>query len=242
VGVFARSVPDAALLASALVGRDGRDPSETVNESAIDAEVFARNQPPRLVAVRSPVWHLAEESAQHHFQETVRRLREAGAAVVEVELPAPFSEAHAVHRIIMYGEGARVLEQVQRLHREKLSPRLNALIDEGLRIPEEALDLARETGRTLRGELDRFLNDVDGLITPPTPGEAPADLGQTGDPAFCTIWTLCDVPAITIPTGRGPRGLPLGLQIVGRRFHDDGLLSMAQWCDERIGWPQRVVE
>ena len=86
-----------------------------------------------------------------------------------------------------------------------------------------------------RRELDAFLGAFDGVITPPALGEAPADLTQTGDPAFCTIWSLCGVPAVTIPTGRGPAGLPLGLQVVGPRFADDRVLSVARWCDERSG-------
>ena len=55
----------------------------------------------------------------------------------------------------------------------------------------------------------------DAIITPPATGEAPATLEQTGNPGFCSIWSLCGVPAVTIPVGFGPRGLPLGLQIVG---------------------------
>ena len=90
--------------------------------------------------------------------------------------------------------------------------------------------------------MDAFLSAFDGVITPPTLGEAPADLTQTGDPAFCTIWSLCGVPAVTIPAGRGPAGLPLGLQIVGPRFSDGQVLSVALWCDERVGWGQRIVD
>jgi len=78
-------------------------------------------------------------------------------------------------------------------------------------------------------------------VTPAALGEAPADLTQTGDPAFCTIWSLCGVPAVTIPAGRGPAGLPLGLQIAGPRRADGQVLAAAKWCEERIGWGQRIV-
>jgi Asp-tRNA(Asn)/Glu-tRNA(Gln) amidotransferase A subunit family amidase len=241
VGVFARNVPDVALMASTLLGKDGLDPASVECEGVISGEVSSRAQPPRLVAVRSPVWHLADDPAQGHFLETVFRLREAGAGVEEVELPDLFQEAHSVHRTIMHGEGARVLRDLQSRHRQTLSARLNSLIDEGLGIPESALENAIRSGQTLQEELDRFLANFDALITPPTPGEAPRDLAQTGDPAFCSIWTLCGVPAVTIPTGRGPRNVPLGLQIVGQRVRDEEVLSIARWCDERIGWPQRIA-
>jgi Asp-tRNA(Asn)/Glu-tRNA(Gln) amidotransferase A subunit family amidase len=99
-----------------------------------------------------------------------------------------------------------------------------------------------EKQHQLARELDAILSAFDGLITPPALGEAPADLTQTGDPAFCTIWSICAVPAVTIPTGRGPAGLPFGLQLVAPRLADERVLSIALWCDERVGWGQRIVD
>jgi Asp-tRNA(Asn)/Glu-tRNA(Gln) amidotransferase A subunit family amidase len=241
-GVFTRSVPDAALLAAGLEGNADGDPVTGKEQGEISGEVAPMDRPPRLAAVRSPVWHQADPQAQEHFRAIVARLRAAGAVVQEQELPPSFERAHAVHRTIMYGEGARVYAELQRLQRERLSPRLNALIDEGIGISDS--DLARDLAQKgqLAGELDAFLSAFDGIITPPALGEAPADLTQTGDPAFCTIWSLCGVPAVTIPTGQGPHGLPLGLQVVGPRSSDDRVLSVALWCDERIAWDQRIVD
>jgi Asp-tRNA(Asn)/Glu-tRNA(Gln) amidotransferase A subunit family amidase len=50
------------------------------------------------------------------------------------------------------------------------------------------------------------------------------------------------VPAVTIPTGRGPAGLPFGLQLVAPRLADERVLSIALWCDERVGSGQRIVD
>jgi Asp-tRNA(Asn)/Glu-tRNA(Gln) amidotransferase A subunit family amidase len=231
-GVFTRSVVDAACLAAALAEQ----------EAGIGCEVPVMAQPPRLAAVRSPVWHLAEPYAQDHFMRTVARLRSAGAQIDEHELPPSFNDAHAVHRTVMYGEGARVFADLQRRDRARLSPRLNALIDEGRSIPDADLSRGLEKQREFAGELDGFLKGFDGVLTPSALGEAPADLTQTGDPAFCTIWSLCGVPAVTIPAGSGPTGLPLGLQIVGPRRADGQVLAVAKWCEERIGWGQRIVD
>jgi Asp-tRNA(Asn)/Glu-tRNA(Gln) amidotransferase A subunit family amidase len=241
-GVFARSVSDAALLAAALVERGDADAAASAGRGVISGDMAAMARSPRLAAVRSPVWHLADPHAQEHFLKMVARLRSAGAEVTEQKLPSEFEGAHAVLRTIMYGEGARGFAELQRRDRDRLSPRLNALIDEGLGIPDSDLARGLEKKGQLARELDAFLSAFDGIITPPTLGEAPADLTQTGDPAFCTIWSLCGVPAVTIPTGRGPARLPLGLQIVGPRFADDRVLSVARWCDEQIGWDRRIVD
>ncbi|MGE5257583.1 MAG: amidase [Hyphomicrobiales bacterium] len=241
-GVFARSVPDAALLAAVLVGKGNDDPAKETQHGGISHEVVPLSRPPRLAAVRSPVWRQADANAQEHFLNMAARLRAAGAEVQEQELPPSFEEAHTLHRTVYYGEGARVFAELQRRERQRLSPRLNAAIDEGMGITDSALARALERQGQLSQELDAFLRSFDGVITPPTPGEAPKDLTQTGDPTFCTIWSLCGVPAVTIPAGLGPAGLPLGLQVVGSRSFDGLVLAVALWCDEQIGWTRRIVD
>jgi len=231
-GVFTRSVVDAACLATAFA-----EP-----ETGIGCDVPVMVHPPRLAAVRSPVWHLADPYAQEHFLKMVARLRSAGALVEERELPPSFKDAHAVHRTVMTGEGARVFAELQGRDRARLSPRLNALIDEGRSVSDADLARGLERKDQFAKELDAFLSGFDGVVTPAALGEAPADLTQTGDPAFCTIWSLCGVPAVTIPAGRGPAGLPLGLQIAGPRRADGQVLAAAKWCEERIGWGQEVVD
>jgi Asp-tRNA(Asn)/Glu-tRNA(Gln) amidotransferase A subunit family amidase len=241
-GVFARSVPDAALLAAVLVGKGDDAPIKGTQHGVIPHEVVPLSRPPRLAAVRSPVWRQADAHAQEHFLNMAARLRAAGAEVQEQELPPSFGEAHTLHRTVYYGEGARVFAELQRRERQRLSPRLNGAIDEGMVITDSALARALERQSQLTQELDAFLHSFDGVITPPTPGEAPKDLTQTGDPTFCTIWSLCGVPAVTIPAGQGPAGLPLGLQVVGSRSSDSRVLSVALWCDEQIGWTRRMVD
>jgi Asp-tRNA(Asn)/Glu-tRNA(Gln) amidotransferase A subunit family amidase len=241
VGVFTRSVPDAAFLAAVLERGEKSDPAACSKNGVISGDLPPVAGLPKLAAVRSPVWHLADANARDHFLALAERLRAAGATVEELELPRAFERAHAVHRTIMYAEGAKVFADLQRRDRRRLSLRLNGLIDEGLGIGQSALVRSLEQRDKLAGAMDTFLSGFDAAITPPAPGQAPADLTQTGDPAFCTIWSLCGVPAVTIPAGLGPQGLPLGLQLIGPRFADDRVLSIAKWCDEKLGWPHRLA-
>ena len=139
VGVFGRSVPDAALLAAALAGGADNETAAGAQTGGISGEAASMDRPPRLAAVRSPVWHRADPPAQEHFLEMVERLRASGAEVIEQELPPAFEEAHAVHRIVMYAEGAREFAELQGRERARLSQRLNALIDEGVGIPDSDL-------------------------------------------------------------------------------------------------------
>jgi Asp-tRNA(Asn)/Glu-tRNA(Gln) amidotransferase A subunit family amidase len=239
VGVFARSVPDAAFLATVLQTKDLF--SAGSGNTFIPSELQPLSDPPRLAAVRSPVWSHAEGYAMDHFMRIKEKLLLAGAVIEDMELPEPFGQAHAVHRTIMFSEGAKTFAALQKEKRSLISGRLNRLIDEGIAIEEPDLNRSLMEKERLSSLMDDFMKGFDAVITPPAPGEAPKDLTQTGDPVFCTIWSLCGVPAVTIPAGEGPNGLPLGLQITGKRYADDRLLSVAKWCDIAIGWAKRIA-
>lgn len=238
VGVFARDVDDAARLTCCLAGFDEGDaagvnaphvlctPAQTLPELA---------SPPRLAVVRTPVWFEAQPHQRDNLLDMASRFAAADAVVDEVALPPIFADAHQLHHVIMFGEGARSLRRLQERHRAWLSDRLNALIDEGLGISDAQIEDAMAQRLQLNREMRGILGSYDAVITPPATGEAPATLTHTGDPIFCTIWTLTGLPAVTLPSGFGPNGLPLGVQIVGPYMRDDRLMSVAKWCERVIG-------
>jgi Asp-tRNA(Asn)/Glu-tRNA(Gln) amidotransferase A subunit family amidase len=227
VGVFARNVGDAALLASACAPA----------ARPLPAECGSLPRPPRLAAVRSPVWDAASAPQKKLFADNLAALHRAGAAVTEAELPEPFQAAHAVQRAIMAYEAAQHLGAVQREHRPLLSARLNAFLDEGAAIDEQRYRDALASRAHLSALWAQFSAAHDAIVTPPATGEAPADLGQTGDPTFCTIWTLLGAPALAIPVALGPSGLPLGLQIVGPDGDDKAVLAAGAWCERVLPFP-----
>ena len=67
----------------------------------------------------------------------------------------------------------------------------------------------------------------DAILTPATSGVAPKGLGSTGDPAFCTLWTLTGLPALSLPLFAGEGGLPIGAQLVGSPGRDGRLMRTA---------------
>jgi Asp-tRNA(Asn)/Glu-tRNA(Gln) amidotransferase A subunit family amidase len=226
VGIFTRNVGDAARLTASL----------SDNGASISPEISISSVPPRLAAVRTPFWEQAEDYARQNFIENITVLRKEGAHVDEIEMPAIFSFAHQTIRTIMAVEAAFNLEALYLRQASLLSPTLKDFLSEGRDTGAVAYVQALKTRLNLQDELTRFLAEYDAIITPPTTGEAPATLEQTGNPGFCTIWSLCSVPAITIPVGFGPRGLPLGLQIVGGEGKDDQVLAAAHWCERQFSF------
>ena len=87
----------------------------------------------------------------------------------------------------------------------------------------------------LQAGFPAVLSGVDVLVTPAAPGEAPVGIEWTGDASFNLIWTSLHVPCVTVPAGVGPNGMPLGIQVVGRRGEDRAVLAWAQWVAAAVG-------
>ncbi|HYL23656.1 MAG TPA: amidase [Burkholderiales bacterium] len=213
IGIFGRSAEDLALALEVLTGR-----TPTSN-----------SRKPRIGLCRTPRWPLADPAVQATVEQAARTLQRAGAAVRDFELPAGSADLFDRHKVIMGYETARALGWEYWNHREQLSPTLRARLDEGWKVPREDYDAMRELARRLRRQLSAALREVDFLLTPSAPSEAPASLASTGDPVFNRAWTLLGVPCVTLPRGKGAHGLPLAVQLVGAHESDLQLLGWAEW-------------
>jgi Asp-tRNA(Asn)/Glu-tRNA(Gln) amidotransferase A subunit family amidase len=232
VGVLARSVEDAALLAEVMVGFDAEDPdTHPVARPPLAATaVSAPPLPPRFAFVRTPAWPQAEPVVASAFAELTEALGEAAG---EVELGPGFERAVGLHRIVMDVEMAHNLHRDYEQGGDKLSPVLRALIERGRGHPAVEYTRALAGAAALNAILDPVFDEYDAILTPAAPGEAPAP-DTTGNPVFCTTWTYLGTPAVTLPLLQGEHGLPIGVQLVGRRGNDARLLRTARWLADTI--------
>ena len=225
VGVFARTVADTAYFASSLA-----------ESGTFAPEIEALSRPPKIAVLPRFPWNAAEPAAAKHLQMSLKRLAEAGTELKAVALPDDFDEAHRVHRTIMLYEGAREHAPRQAVHRRVMSAALNAAIDEGLAMSHDDYRSALARRAALAVLARDLFEDCDALASLPAPGVAPARLDVTGDPSFCTLWTLVGFPALTLPVGLSDGGLPYGMQLAGAAGGDDRLLRVASWCEAVIGF------
>jgi Asp-tRNA(Asn)/Glu-tRNA(Gln) amidotransferase A subunit family amidase len=136
----------------------------------------------------------------------------------------------------MEAEMAANLEPLWLSGKDRLSERLRALIERGREV--KAVDYQRVLGRLpmVRETFDElFMERYDAILTPSALGTAPKGLSATGDPVFCVAWTLFGLPALNLPLLRGANGLPIGVQLVGRRNFDARLLRTARWLASKVG-------
>ena len=228
VGVFARSVADAALLAQQLMAFDDRDPAlrPTARPDLVRAAAADPPAAPRLAFVKTPVWHQAAEDTRQAFATLCGRL---GAQVREVTLPPIFDGAVAWHRIIMEADLAKNFAAEYAGGKERLSGTLRQMIERGQQVPAVDYNRAVEQIPALNRALGEVWASHDAILTPATTSVAPVGLQSTGSPIFCTIWTLCGMPAITLPILKGVDGMPMGAQLVSARGDDGRLLRTARW-------------
>jgi Asp-tRNA(Asn)/Glu-tRNA(Gln) amidotransferase A subunit family amidase len=237
VGVMARSVEDAALLAQCMVGFDAEDPDTRPVAQPPFAAVAVSEPPlpPRFAFVKTPAWRHAEPLMQEAFAELVEAL---GEAVEEVPMGASFDDAIDLHKVVMESEMAYNFRRDYDEGRDQLSAHLRKLIERGRDYRAVDYQAAVARAATLYDGLDTVFDEYDAILTPAAPGEAPVG-DATGNPAFCTIWTYLGTPAVTLPLLRSEAGLPLGVQLVGRRGGDARLLRTAHWLVKTLGQGSR---
>lgn len=222
IGLMARSVEDIALSARVLT-----------NAGAIDwLPPHARL---KVGLCQTPFWNAAEEAGQHAVVDAASRLSAAGHQVRPVNLPDAFGRLSETREIVNDYERARAMAHDWHHHSTLISAALAASIRRGMDI-----SIAEYTGALRHLEECRLLlaplfDDTDIVLTPAVSGEAEAGLSSTGSHLFQSLWTQMRVPTITLPTAVGPRGLPVGIQLVGRLYTDSALLTAARLMFDVLG-------
>jgi len=220
VGALTRTVADAALFVSALCGRD------------LALRSLAR--PPRIGLCRTPEWSAALPESVAALENSATALARAGADLKEVVLPPEFAHITQAQIDIMSYEIRAALASERLQHHARLSAKLKELLEAAAQCDAARYDSARARVAACSVQLERVFADVDVLLAPSAPGEAPAGLAATGDPIFCRLWTALHLPAVNLPASLGPQGLPVGVQVIGRRGDDAHMLAIADWVHARL--------
>ncbi|WP_373505677.1 amidase [Aestuariivirga sp.] len=233
IGVFAHSVADASLLAETLFGWDALDKATAPVPFPALLKTALQKPPvkPVFAFVRTPFWDRADEDNRLALEELAERL---GEQCFEAELPPAFTDAPVIRERIHFAEMAKCYYPYVRRGENQLSDILRAAIGKGNAIQARDYIAALDWPDVLYAGLGEIFDRCDAILTPASFGSAPATLASTGDPLFNGTWTMCGTPAVTIPAFVSDNGLPMGVQLVGRRGDDGRLLRNARWLAEFI--------
>ncbi|MEC9196854.1 MAG: amidase [Pseudomonadota bacterium] len=228
VGVFARTIEDAALLVENLAGYD---PADTATQPLPAAPMLATAQSPAPVrptfaSVRLPGWHHADGQITDAMAELAEVLE---SYCFDAVLPEPFEDVAGMRETINLAEMAKCYYGLERRGRDAMSDTLKNAMDRGKAIPARDYLAALDWKQIINAGLVEIFDRCDAIICPASTGPAPKGLESTGNAVFNGIWTLAGLPAVTLPIFTDRDGLPMGLQLVGRAGDDARLLRNARW-------------
>jgi Asp-tRNA(Asn)/Glu-tRNA(Gln) amidotransferase A subunit family amidase len=223
IGIMARSVEDIGLFRAAIMAIPYEKPAMP-------------DRPPRLALTRTPHWDKAQPDGKAALEDAAKRLRAAGAEVIESELPNSCSNVADIQSRHSYFEAPRNHAPERYRHEGQLSLALReGRIAGGKKLTLDEFRAAWREADAMRAAANVWAGGFDAILTLPAPGQAPRTLASTGDAIFNGLWTLLHMPCLTVPAGEGPDGLPVGVQLVGKRHGDARLLDIGLWVESRLG-------
>jgi Asp-tRNA(Asn)/Glu-tRNA(Gln) amidotransferase A subunit family amidase len=184
----------------------------------------------RVGVCRPADWKTAEPCSQDAVEGAAEDIAAAGGRVVDLELPDDlFLGWLDDHKRIANFEAARNYGHEKTLFKEKLSKDLyDGRITSGEKCPYEKYVTSQRRAEAMRAWIDDAFSDIDVILTLASAGEAPRSLTDTGDARFNSLWTMTYTPCVTLPRGKGPHGMPIAVQLVGRQYDDERLFAIAK--------------
>jgi len=232
VGVFARSVEDCALLAEVLAGHDPADHATAPLPMPRMLTVAQSRAPvtPVFSFVKLPQWERADPQMTAALEELAAIL---GDQCFEVALP-DLDEVAAIRQRINFAEMAKCYYGLERRGRDLMSDKLRSALDEGKSVIARDYIAALDWREVMNAGLEAVFARCDAIICPAALGPAPEGLEDTGSAIFNGLWTLSGMPCVTLPVFTAKNGLPMGVQLVGRRGDDARLLRTSRWLAKHL--------
>ncbi|MEJ6022387.1 amidase [Ramlibacter sp. PS4R-6] len=219
VGLFARTVADVREFAQAVSGgRVAKLPRRPAGQW-------------RIGVPRSYPWGDVSASGEKVLVLAAERLLAAGTQVVAVDLPGWVDDCFRAHDAVQGWEAARTLAHEFDKQREQLSPLLRDYLVEARKVSDAAYAKAQAAARQARLDAHGWIKDIDVLLTPSAPDEAPMGFGSTGASTFNRAWTLLATPCVSVPGAKGASGLPMGVQVIAAAGEDSLCLAAAEMLE-----------
>ena len=233
IGVFSNTLEDAALISEQLFGYDKQDPDTSISAKP-KLLVASKQKPPMeplFAYIKLPFMNELDDNTKEVFDELKDRLK---GRVDEIKLPEGFNGIPSWLKTIMESDMARSFSIEYTKSKDKLSDTIIETIERGQKYTAVEYNDSLSKIDVANSYFNQFFYDYDAILTPSAVVEATKGLKSTGNPIFCTIWTFCGMPCITLPLLQGKNGLPIGVQLVSSLFDDERLFRNASWLTKKI--------
>ena len=234
VSMMSRSVDDLEVMFEAMRVH-GRNYPIVHREYARPERRCIGDRPWRVGVVTGPKSSLERDYVKQAIRGLADKLAGAGCEVADYVLPADFDAVHETHEQIYWKALSYYFKIEWEQDSSLFSERLADLIRTGQNISTEAYQAGCRRQNEWAATLDQmFESRFDILLCPAAAEVAPLGVGTPDRADHSLIWTLCRVPAISAPYLTGEADLPVGAQLVARRFDDYKLFNFTRYAEQAI--------
>ena len=240
MGFFSRTIEDAALMLSVLARWDSKDQySSHVSHKELDFDQHRDRKPQSIGILQSFFLEECDPEVKSHILNLTKLISNEGVKIDEINLPFDMDLIHAAHRMVMNVNGASIHSDGFNQSPNKYAEDVRRMIEIGILTPATAYIKAEKIRQVYRRELLKQIAPYEVIITSTTKEAGPPDIATTGDPRWQAAITTAGLPAISLPYGVTAKGLPLGIQIIGKPFDEKKLLSAASWIEKIVGFDNK---
>ncbi|CAL9409777.1 Asp-tRNA(Asn)/Glu-tRNA(Gln) amidotransferase GatCAB subunit A [Streptomyces sp. DH-12] len=252
VGPLTRTVQDVALVLSATAGHDPRDPA-SVSGPMLDRFPGGDLRGLKVGVPRNHYFDRVTPEVEESVRGAIERLAELGAELVDVEIPMA-RYIQAVQWGLMVPEATAYHERSLRATPDLYAADVRILLEAG-ELTSAGDYLRAQRARTMmRDAWARMFDGIDVLAAPTVPMTA-AEAGQEAVEwadgttesvsdsyvRLCAPANITGVPALTLPVGHDRAGLPIGMQLMARPFHDATVLRVGRAYEESVAGAGRLA-
>ncbi len=232
VGTLTRTVEDAHLLWHIMRTRRTLDWQSTREKLP---SVLLPKGPRRIWRVRDFFETESSPECLNNLEAVCRELAASGVEIVERSLPISFAKVRDTYRMILTTEAALFHRESYAMRKHLYTPHLAELFEAGLQVRAVDYVAAVRHRSEMRKEIAEILAGVDAAIMSSALTSAPLP-DTTGDPLFNMPWSVCGIPALSLPSGLSDSGLPLGVQLVSGPGAEEELLSTGGWVESLLAF------
>ncbi len=229
VGIFSKTVEDAALLAEILLGSDEQDPNTKGVLPRPLLTICKEEVPfkPNFVFLKTPDWVDMDLQAKEAIEALIEELSDH---ITVIDLPESTAQSKEWHETITRAEFTQALETQERQISKKAPKRIQDMIKAGSKITAQEYLRALNATEMVSSSFDEFFDRFDCIITPSSLGFAPLKTESAAPSSLAnSLWAVTGMPTISLPILQSSQGLPLGVQLTGKQFDDARLLRTARW-------------
>ncbi|QDI68568.1 Asp-tRNA(Asn)/Glu-tRNA(Gln) amidotransferase GatCAB subunit A [Streptomyces calvus] len=252
VGPLTRTVQDVALVLSATAGHDPRDPA-SVSGPMLDRFPGGDLRGLKVGVPRNHYFDRVAPEVEESVRGAIERLAELGAELVDVEIPMA-RYVQAVQWGLMVPEATAYHERSLRATPDLYAADVRVLLEAG-ELTSAGDYLRAQRARTMmRDAWARMFDRIDVLAAPTVPMtavEAGQEAVEWADGTteavsdsyvrLCAPANITGVPALTLPVGHDRAGLPIGMQLMARPFHDATVLRVGRVYEESVAGAGRLA-